>query len=74
MPDQEKIQKPTCNVVVFENRFPSLSPNPSEPATRSTELYPVRPARGKCELVVYTPPHNSTLANEPGGHISDFEF
>ncbi|MEO7673844.1 MAG: galactose-1-phosphate uridylyltransferase, partial [Pyrinomonadaceae bacterium] len=53
------------DIVVFENRFPSLQTNPPEPAIAATELYPVRPAQGVCEVVVYTPEHNSSLAQQP---------
>ena len=60
-----EIPEPTYDIVVFENRFPSLAPNPPEPAIEGTELYPVRPGQGECEVVVYTPHHNSTLASEP---------
>ena len=60
-----EIPEATYDIVVFENRFPSLSPNPPVPAIKASELYPVRPAQGECEVVVYTPNHNSTLANEP---------
>jgi UDPglucose--hexose-1-phosphate uridylyltransferase len=60
-----EVPETTYDIVVFENRFPSLSPNPPAPAIEASELYPVRPAQGECEVVVYTPNHNSTLANEP---------
>ena len=60
-----EIPEPTYDIVVFENRFPSLQPNPPEPALEATELYPVEKSFGECEVVVYTPNHNSTLANEP---------
>lgn len=60
-----EIPEPDYDIVVFENRFPSLSPNPPSPAIESTELYPVEKSFGECEVVVYTPNHNSTLANEP---------
>ena len=53
------------DIVVFENQFPSLQPNPPESAISGSELYPVKKAQGKCEVIVYTPHHNSTLANEP---------
>jgi UDPglucose--hexose-1-phosphate uridylyltransferase len=53
------------DIVVFENRFPSLKSNPDPPTIESTELYPVQPARGVCEVVVYAPRHTSTLAEEP---------
>ena len=60
-----EISAPTYDIVVFENRFPSLRPDPPQPAIASTELYPVRPARGECEVIVYTPRHDATLAGEP---------
>ncbi len=60
-----EIPEPTYDIVVFENRFPSLSPNPPEPEIKSTELYAVRRSFGECEVVVYTPNHNSSLAQEP---------
>lgn len=53
------------DVVVFENRFPSLLSNPEEPAVSGSDLYPVRPSQGVCEVVLYSPNHNSSLAKEP---------
>ena len=60
-----EIPAPDYDIVVFENQFPSLSPNPPEPAITGDDFYPVEKARGECEVVVYTPNHNSTLAAEP---------
>ena len=60
-----EIPEPTYDIVAFENRFPSLQPEPPAPAIEATELYPVRPGQGICEVLVYTPNHNSTLAGEP---------
>ena len=60
-----EIPEPAYDIVVFENRFPSLRPDPPPPAVEGDELYPVEPARGVCEVVVYTPNHSSTLAAEP---------
>ena len=60
-----EIAEPTYDIVVFENRFPSLLPNPPEPAVEGSKLYPVEKSYGECEVVVYTPEHNSTLANQP---------
>src|ERR1051325_10381110 len=34
------------DIVVFENRFPSLQSSPPPPAVEGTDLYPVRPAKG----------------------------
>ena len=37
-----EVPEPTYDIVVFENRFPSLRPDPAPPAVEGTELYPVR--------------------------------
>ncbi|HLL15438.1 MAG TPA: galactose-1-phosphate uridylyltransferase [Pyrinomonadaceae bacterium] len=60
-----EIPEPSYDIVAFENRFPSLQPEPPAPAVESSELYPVRPGVGVCEVLVYTPHHDSTLAREP---------
>jgi UDPglucose--hexose-1-phosphate uridylyltransferase len=60
-----EIPESSYDIVVFENRFPSLSPNPPEPAIEGDDFYPVRPSFGECEVVVYTPNHSATLASEP---------
>lgn len=60
-----EVPESTYDIVVFENRFPSLSPDPPPPAVKATELYPVRPSKGVCEVVLYTPNHASSLAQEP---------
>jgi UDPglucose--hexose-1-phosphate uridylyltransferase len=52
------------DIVVFENRFPSLRPDPPAPAVEGSELYPVRPAQGVCEVVLYSSDHTMTLAGE----------
>lgn len=59
-----EVPESTYDIVVFENRFPSLSPDPPAPAVEGTELYPVRPAQGVCEVVLYSPHHTSSLAQE----------
>lgn len=53
------------DIVVFENKFPSLQRNPPAPAVQGTELTPVKPAVGVCEVVVYTPQADATLAELP---------
>ncbi len=59
-----EIPEAEYDIVVFENRFPSLRSHPPAPAVEGTELYPVRPAQGVCEVVVYSSRHTSTLADE----------
>jgi UDPglucose--hexose-1-phosphate uridylyltransferase len=60
-----EVPEENYDIVVFENRFPSLKTNPDPPAVESSELYPVRPAQGVCEVVLYSPNHSSSLAREP---------
>lgn len=64
-----EIPESDFDIVVFENRFPSLSKNPPEPAISGSTLYPVRQSRGVCEVVVYTSEHDSTLAQQPPEQI-----
>ncbi len=60
-----EIPESAFDIVVFENRFPSLSANPPAPSVEDSEFYRVEKARGVCEVVVYTPEHDSTLARQP---------
>ncbi|HEY0078638.1 MAG TPA: galactose-1-phosphate uridylyltransferase [Pyrinomonadaceae bacterium] len=60
-----EVPEATYDIVVFENRFPSLKADPPAPDVEATELYPVRPGQGVCEVVLYSPRHTSTLAAEP---------
>ncbi|MDQ3135814.1 MAG: galactose-1-phosphate uridylyltransferase [Acidobacteriota bacterium] len=60
-----EVPEASYDIAVFENRFPSLRPVPPPPAIEGTELYPVRPGQGVCEVVLYSPRHDSTLAQEP---------
>ncbi|MGH3158892.1 MAG: galactose-1-phosphate uridylyltransferase [Streptosporangiaceae bacterium] len=58
-----EIPAPSYDVVVFENRFPSLRgtvPPTSELAEPG--LMAVRPAAGRCEVVCFTADHNSSFA------------
>lgn len=68
---ETEIPAETFEIAVFENRFPSLRPAPEEPAVEGTELMPVQPARGVCEIVVYTPDHTASLSTEPVEKLHD---
>lgn len=60
-----EVPRPAFEVVVFDNRYPSLSPTPPEPDVGGSELYPVEPASGRCEVVVYSDDHAATMADLP---------
>ncbi|WP_227993865.1 MULTISPECIES: galactose-1-phosphate uridylyltransferase [unclassified Pseudactinotalea] len=53
------------DVVVFENRFPSLMAVPGAPADTSfvddSPLWPTRPAAGRCEVICFSPDPDASL-------------
>jgi UDPglucose--hexose-1-phosphate uridylyltransferase len=49
------------DVVVFENRFPSLTTTADEPPGGS-DLTPRRPGHGRCEVVCFTSDHDASFA------------
>lgn len=60
-----EIPASTYEIVVFENKFPSLRSDPPDPAVEGTSLFPVVPAQGVCEVVCYTPQSDTELAALP---------
>lgn len=64
-----EIPAPDYDIVVFENKFPSLRTPAPAPAIEANGLESVRPADGICEVVCYTPDHDSTLADQPLSRI-----
>ena len=56
-----EIGRADFEIAVFDNRFPSLRPDPEPPAVEGTQLTPVEPSFGACEVVVYTPDHRGTF-------------
>jgi UDPglucose--hexose-1-phosphate uridylyltransferase len=67
---ETEVPYPDYEIVVFENRFPSLQRNAPEPAVEGTTLTPVMPARGVCEVVLYTPQHEGEMADLPVEQIA----
>ncbi len=51
-------------IVVFENRFPTFRREPPPPAVEGSQLYRVKPAKGICEVVLYSPQHHGTLTDK----------
>lgn len=56
-------------IAVFENKFPSFRTPPPIPAVEGNELHPVTTSDGVCEVVLYSPEHNTTLADQSVEHI-----
>lgn len=60
---ETEIPREHYEIAVFDNRFPSLTTDPPAPDGVGTELVPVEPAYGHCEVVVFTDEHEATLAS-----------
>ncbi|MFH1538690.1 MAG: galactose-1-phosphate uridylyltransferase [bacterium] len=56
-------------MVVFENKFPAFRHEPEQEGVEGSELYPVAPSKGICEVILYTPKHEGTLTDYPTSHI-----
>jgi UDPglucose--hexose-1-phosphate uridylyltransferase len=57
-----EIDRDDFDIAVFDNRFASLFPHPPMPDLAGDDLLRVEPSLGRCEVVVYTPEHNGSLA------------
>ena len=57
------------DVLKYDNNFPALSQNPPEPDNVPTKLYKMTEAYGKCEVILYSPNHTTTLPELPVNHI-----
>lgn len=58
-----EVPEPDYDVVVFENRFPSFAQGIERAATTvaGMPMVPSEPARGRCEVVCFTPEHNTSF-------------
>lgn len=57
------------DVLAYDNDFPALMLNPPEPDNVATEFYKVAPAYGKCEVILYSPDHYTSLPKLSVSHI-----
>ena len=56
-------------IVVFENRFPSLKTPPPEKETEGYPIYPVEDSKGACEVIVYTDKHQGSITGLSKEHM-----
>jgi UDPglucose--hexose-1-phosphate uridylyltransferase len=61
-------------IVVFENKFPSLRTPAAAPSVEGTDLYPVSPSDGVCEVVCYSPDAATELALQPISKIEELIY
>lgn len=57
-----EIPRAAFQIAVFDNRFASLVPGADEPLSQPGGPYARQSARGRCEVIVYSDQHDSTLA------------
>jgi len=57
-----EVPRERYDIVVFENKFPSFSPDAPESDEAGSDLTPTAPGRGVCEVVLYSDDHDATLA------------
>ena len=57
-----EVPRESYDIVVFENKFPSFSPEAPEPDEPGSALTPTAPGRGVAEVVLYSDDHDATLA------------
>ncbi|WP_042412663.1 galactose-1-phosphate uridylyltransferase [Streptacidiphilus anmyonensis] len=58
-----EIPESDYEVVVFENRFPSLAAHPHPEQVSAAPPHAIRPAAGRCEVVCFTPEHDASFAD-----------
>jgi len=54
---------------IYPNDFPAFSIPPPEPAIQGDDLYRVARSKGKCDVVLYSPDHNTSLPQLSLDHI-----
>jgi UDPglucose--hexose-1-phosphate uridylyltransferase len=64
-----EVPRESYDIVVFENKFPSFTPEAPEPEESGTALTPTAPGRGVAEVVLYSDDHDATLAGMSEGRI-----
>jgi len=60
---------PSYQTISIPNKYPSLRPDAPEPPVPTDGLFLTAPARGACEIVLYSQEHDRTLGDEPVSHI-----
>lgn len=58
------------DVLKYDNDFPALSQNPPVPDDVANDFFRVREAYGKCEVILYSPGHTTTLPELSDEHMN----
>lgn len=57
------------DVYKYDNDFPALSQNPPKPDDVATDFFKTKEAYGKCEVILYSPGHTTTLPELSDTHM-----
>ncbi|UCH02071.1 MAG: galactose-1-phosphate uridylyltransferase [Candidatus Bathyarchaeota archaeon] len=68
-PGAEEIPQNGWKVLSLPNRFSALMADPPLPDVTSRRLLYSKPSKGLCEVIIYTPHHNASLAKLSVEHI-----
>ena len=68
-PGAEEVPETGWKVLSLPNRFPALRADPPLPDVECDRLYRCRPSKGVCEVIIYTPRHDASLAKLSVEHI-----
>ena len=70
-PGSGKVPDEGFSVLRYPNDFPALSQNPPEPDDVATDLFQVRPAYGRCEVILYSDQHRAFLKDLSDEHTHE---
>jgi UDPglucose--hexose-1-phosphate uridylyltransferase len=70
-PGAEEVPEKGWKVLSLPNRFPALRLDPPPPDVECDRLYRCRMAEGICEVLIYTPKHDSSFADLTVENIVD---
>lgn len=68
-PDNDKVPA-DYDVYKYDNDFPALSGNPPVPDDVANGFFQTAEAYGKCEVILYSPGHTTTLPELSDAHVS----
>jgi UDPglucose--hexose-1-phosphate uridylyltransferase len=70
-PGSEEVPEKGWKVLSLPNRFPALRPNPPQPDVEYDQLFRCKPSEGVCEVLIYTPKHDSSFTDLTMENIRD---
>jgi len=68
-PGAKEVPSKGWKVLSLPNKYPALQPKPPAPSVNCNGIYNCQPAKGECEVIIYTPDHHASLGSLRPGHI-----